>query len=77
MCEYINKHFVPSEPLLDWLVDQRWLRFPNHRHVLAFDKGITSLGELCDGQDPSFSLAYDRSVYCYCFLNVKYILLRL
>ena len=30
--------------------------------------GITSLGEWCDGQDPSVSLAYDRSIYCYCFL---------
>ena len=32
MCEYIDKHCVPSEPLLDQLVDQRWLRFPNHGH---------------------------------------------
>ena len=58
MCGYINEYRVPSEPLLDYLVDQRWLRFPNHRHVLSFDNGITSLGEWCDGQDPSISLAY-------------------
>ena len=27
MCEYIDEHYVPSEPLLDQLVDQRWLSF--------------------------------------------------
>ena len=57
MCEYINKQCVPSEPLLDWLVVQRWLRFPHHGHELSFDNGVTSLGELCDGQDPSVILA--------------------
>ena len=45
MCEYIDKHNVPSEPLFDYHVDQRWLRFPNHGHELSFDNGITSLGE--------------------------------
>ena len=45
MCGYINKNRVPSEPLLDLLVDQIWLRFPNHRHGLSFDNGITSFGE--------------------------------
>ena len=56
MCGYINKYRVPGK--LDYLIDQRWLRFPNHRHVLSFDNGITSLGQWCDGQDPSVSLAY-------------------
>ena len=45
MCEYINKQRVPSEPLLDYLIDERWLRFPNNGHELSFDNGITSLGE--------------------------------
>ena len=67
---------VPSEPLVDWLVDQRWSRFRDHSQVLSLDNGITSLGESCDGQDPN----YERSVlivsfYCYCFLRVKYLFL--
>ena len=43
MCEYIDKQSVTSMPLLDELVNQRWLSF------LAIDKrcnlmnGITSL----------------------------------
>ena len=57
MCGYINKYRVPSEPLLDYLVDQRWLRFPNRGHELSFYNGITSLGERCDEQDPFVSLA--------------------
>ena len=44
--------------------------------MLSFDNGIASSGEWCDGKDPSISLAYDHSVYCYCFLNVKYMFLR-
>ena len=75
MCEYIDKHCVPGEPLLDQLVDQRWLRFPNHKHVLSFVTG--SHHQESDVMDKTHPLAQhiDRSVYCYCFLNVKYIFL--
>ena len=45
MREYIEKQCVPSEPLLDSLIDQRWLRFPNQGHELSFDNGIKSLRE--------------------------------
>ena len=57
MCEYINKYRVPTMPLLDQLVDQRWLKFPNHGHVLSFDERDHIIREWCDGQDPSVSLA--------------------
>ena len=32
------------------------VKFPSHGHELSFDKGVTSLGKWCDGQDPSVSL---------------------
>ena len=55
MCDYINKYRVPSKTLLDQLLDQRWLRFPNHRHVLSFDNWFTSLGD--DVMDKTHLLA--------------------
>ena len=40
--------------------------------------GITSLGEWCDGQDPSVSLAlWSWQFHCYCFLHDLYMFLRL
>ena len=39
---------------------------------------ITSLGEWCDGQDPSVSLAlWSLQFRCYCFLHDLYMFLRL
>ena len=62
MCEYINKHRVPSEPLLDQLVDQRWLRFPNHGHECHMIKGSHHYEN--DVMDKTHPLAQhnDRSV---------------
>ena len=71
MCGYIDKQSIPSMPLLDWLVNQRWLSFLTMDMCFHLMNEIKSLGEWCDGQDPSVSLAYDRLVYCYCFLRCQ------
>ena len=43
MCEYIDKQSVPSMPLLDQLVDQRWLSFLAIDMSCHLINGITSL----------------------------------
>ena len=57
-----TKHRVPSKPLLDQLVDQRWLKFPNHGHVLSFETG--SYHQEDDVMDKTHTLAQhnDHSV---------------
>ena len=56
MCEYIDKQSVTSMPLLYLLVNQRWLSFLTIAMCCHLLNEITSLGEWCDGQDPSVSL---------------------
>ena len=43
MCEYIDKQSVPSMPLLDYLVNQRWLSFLAIDMCCHLINGITSL----------------------------------
>ena len=43
MCEYIDKQSVPSMPLLDYLVNQRWLSFLTIDMCCHLMNGITSL----------------------------------
>ena len=43
MCEYIDKQSVPSMPLLDQLVNQRWLSFLDMDMFCHLMNGITSL----------------------------------
>ena len=43
MCEYIDKQSVPSMPLLDQLVNQRWLSFLAIDMCCHLMNGITSL----------------------------------
>ena len=57
MCEYIDKQSVTSMPLLDQLVDQRWLCFLTIDMSCHLINGITSLGEWCDWLDPFRSLS--------------------
>ena len=57
MCEYIDKQSVTSMPLLDWLVNQRWLSFLAMDKELSFDERDHIIREWCDWQDPSVSLA--------------------
>ena len=45
MCEYIDKHCVTSMPLLDYLINQRWLSFLDIDMSCHLINGITSLGE--------------------------------
>ena len=46
------------------------VKFPNHRHVLSFDEGITSLGEWCDWLDPSISLA----LWSFSFIAIAFLM---
>ena len=70
MCEYIDKQSVTSMPLLDQLVNQRWLSFLAMDMCCHLMNMITSLEN--DLMDKTHLLAqhYDRLVYCYCFLHV-------
>ena len=43
LCEYIDKQSVTSMPLLDWLVNQRWLSFLAIDMSCHLMNGITSL----------------------------------
>ena len=43
MCEYMDKHSVTSMPLLDLLIDQRWLSFLAIDMSCHLINGITSL----------------------------------
>ena len=43
MCEYIDKLSVTSMPLLDYLVNQRWLSFLTIDMSYHLINGITSL----------------------------------
>ena len=62
MCEYIDKQSVPSMPLLDQLVNQRWLSFLAIDMCCHLMNGITSLEN--DVMDKTHLLAQhnDRSV---------------
>ena len=76
MCEYIDKTECPSMPLLDQLVNQRWLCFLTIDMSCHLINGITSLGEWPDGQDLSVSLAlWSFKFYFYCFLHDLYMFL--
>ena len=57
MCEYINKQSVTSIPLLDSLVNQRWLCFVDMDKELSFDERDHIIREWCDWLDPSVILA--------------------
>ena len=50
--KYNNNHFI--------ITSRAYFQHPDHRHELSFDNGITSLGEWCDGQNPTVSIAVDR-----------------
>ena len=69
MCEYIDKQSVPSMPLLDQVINQRWLSFLAIDMCCHLMNMITSLET--DVIDLTHPLAqhYDRLVYCYCFLH--------
>ena len=57
MCEYMDKTKCPYYAST-WLARLlKMVMFPNHRHVFSFDKWDHIIRELCDGQDPSVSLA--------------------
>ena len=68
MCEYIHKQSVPSMPLLDQLVNQRWLRFLAIDMCCYLMNGITSLEN--DVMDKTHLLAqhYD----CYSFIATAF-----
>ena len=60
MCEYIDKQSVTSMPLLDQLINQRWLSFLTIDMCFHLMNGITSLEN--DVMDKTHPLAqhYDR-----------------
>ena len=62
MCEYIDKQSVPSMPLLDQLINQRWLCFLTIDMCCHLTNRVTSLEN--DMMDKTHLLAYhnDRSV---------------
>ena len=75
MCEYIDKQSVPSMPLLDKIVNQRWLSFLAIDMSCHLINGITSLENDVIELTHSVSLAIDRLVCCYCFLLDLYMFL--
>ena len=75
MCEYIDKHSVTSMPLLDQLVDQRWLSFPAIDMSCYLINGITSLDNDVIDLTHSVSLELERLVCYYCFLYDLYMFL--
>ena len=75
MCEYIDKQSVASMPLLDYLVNQRWLSFLAIDMSCHLINGITSLANDVIELTHSVSLALDRLVCCYCFLHDLYMFL--
>ena len=52
MCEYIDKQSVTSMPLLDWLVNQRWLSFLAIDMSCHLMNGITSENDMIDMTHP-------------------------
>ena len=75
----IHRQNKVSQYASTWLARlSKMVMSPNHRHVLSFDEWITSLGEWCDGHDPSVRLAlWSLQFHCYCFLHDLYMFLRL
>ena len=57
VCEYIDKQSVTSMPLLDWLVDQRWLSFLTIDVCCHLMNVITSLENDAMDKTHPFSLA--------------------
>ena len=62
MCEYIDKQSVPSMPLLDQLVNQRWLSFLTIDMCFHLMNGITSLDNDVMEKTQPLAQHNDRSV---------------